>query len=165
MIDDTTRLAPVPPGPQPATARPSGPPSAPPPVFVDSSGRRQRRVRRLGRLLAVPAVGYLALVLSSLLGGPAIDAPFLPQPPARPADTLPGAAPTASEEAAGAEPTDDATGQAATRRPTPAGTGQATTVRPAATAVADPPTTPNPAPTSSRGKPTEPNAHKPTKTP
>ncbi|MCG6497139.1 hypothetical protein [Kitasatospora sp. A2-31] len=59
------------------------------PVFVDSSGRRQRRVRRLGLLLAVPAAGYLVLVASTVLGGPSVSAPFLPLPPA------PSAAPTA----------------------------------------------------------------------
>ncbi len=54
------------------------------PVFVDSSGRRQRRVRRLGLLLAVPAAGYLCLLVSTVLGGPTVSAPFLPlpQPPA-----------------------------------------------------------------------------------
>ena len=39
-------------------------PPAPAPVFVDASGRRQRRVRRAGRILAVPAAGYLALLAS-----------------------------------------------------------------------------------------------------
>ncbi|MEV7417783.1 hypothetical protein [Streptomyces sp. NPDC089919] len=58
------------PGPEPA-----------PPVFVDFSGRRRRRVQRLGRLLVVPAAGYLALVVSALLGGPTLGVPFLPDPP------------------------------------------------------------------------------------
>ncbi|MEY9964899.1 hypothetical protein ABIA33_002941 [Streptacidiphilus sp. MAP12-16] len=50
------------------------------PVFVDSSGRRQRRVRRLGRLLIVPAAAYVALLVSTLLGGPTIQSPLLPLP-------------------------------------------------------------------------------------
>ncbi|WP_395295521.1 hypothetical protein ACF9IK_19840 [Kitasatospora hibisci] len=67
------------------------------PVFVDSSGRRQRRVRRLGLLLAVPAAGYLVLVASTMLGGPSVSAPFLPLPPA-PSAAPPGpAAETPSE--------------------------------------------------------------------
>jgi hypothetical protein len=52
------------------------------PVFVDASGRRQRRVRRIGRLLAVPAAGYVALLLVSALGGPGVSSPYLPLPDA-----------------------------------------------------------------------------------
>jgi hypothetical protein len=68
------------------------------PVFVDASGRRQRRVRRIARLLVIPAGGYVALLISTLLGGPTISAPFVPQP-----DTAHGAAPrvTASESPSG----------------------------------------------------------------
>ncbi|MGW2522749.1 hypothetical protein ACWC09_38355 [Streptomyces sp. NPDC001617] len=50
------------------------------PVFVDSSGRRQRRVLRAARLLAIPAGGYVALLISTMLGGPSISSPFVPQP-------------------------------------------------------------------------------------
>ncbi|WP_317444084.1 hypothetical protein [Streptomyces collinus] len=50
------------------------------PVFVDSSGRRQRRVRRAARLLVIPAGGYIALLVSAVLGGPSLNAPFVPQP-------------------------------------------------------------------------------------
>ncbi|MFB7464121.1 hypothetical protein ACFCZ1_11585 [Streptomyces sp. NPDC056224] len=53
---------------------------APSPVFVDSSGRRQRRVRRLGWLLVVPAAAYIVLLISSLFGGPTLQSPFLPSP-------------------------------------------------------------------------------------
>ncbi|MEV6948373.1 hypothetical protein AB0N07_41935 [Streptomyces sp. NPDC051172] len=49
------------------------------PVFVDASGRRQRLVRRTARLLVVPAGGYVALLISTMLGGPGISAPFVPQ--------------------------------------------------------------------------------------
>lgn len=52
------------------------------PVFVDASGRRQRRVRRLGYLLVIPAAAYVALLLSTVLGGPSVDSPYLPVPAA-----------------------------------------------------------------------------------
>lgn len=68
-------------------------PPEPSPVFVDSSGRRQRRVRRLGWLLVVPAAAYVVLVLSSLFGGPTLRSPFLPAP--RVADAAPSKAPAA----------------------------------------------------------------------
>ncbi|MCZ0987959.1 hypothetical protein O1M54_23835 [Streptomyces diastatochromogenes] len=45
------------------------------PVFVDSSGRRQRLVLRAARLLVIPAGGYVALLISTMLGGPGISAP------------------------------------------------------------------------------------------
>ncbi|MFE4749539.1 hypothetical protein ACFRIB_04480 [Streptomyces mirabilis] len=50
------------------------------PVFVDSSGRRRRRVLRATRLLMIPAGGYVALLISTMLGGPGIGSPFGPQP-------------------------------------------------------------------------------------
>ncbi|MEV5969466.1 hypothetical protein [Streptomyces sp. NPDC051921] len=62
--------------PAPHPPAPSVPEASP--VFVDTSGRRQRRVRRWGYLLLVPAVGYVALLISALLGGPTVQAPFLP---------------------------------------------------------------------------------------
>ncbi|MFF4343216.1 hypothetical protein ACFY00_25215 [Kitasatospora sp. NPDC001540] len=103
----------------PLAARPADPA---PPVFVDASGRRQRRSRRIGWLLAVPAAGYLALVASSALGGPSFDAPFVPKPaaPAGPSIPVPSGAP------------DPGTGPVADGRPTPGPdrTGAATT-RPA----------------------------------
>lgn len=49
------------------------------PVFVDASGRRQRRVMRAARLLVIPAGGYVALLISTVLGGPGVGAPFVPQ--------------------------------------------------------------------------------------
>jgi len=62
--------------------RPEHPHAAARPVFLDPSGRRQRRVRRLGRLLAIPAAAYVALLLSTALGGPSVDSPYLPLPAA-----------------------------------------------------------------------------------
>jgi hypothetical protein len=52
------------------------------PVFVDSSGHRHRTVRRLGAVLAIPAGGYVLLLVSSMLGGPQVDTPFIPLPEA-----------------------------------------------------------------------------------
>ncbi|MGW1912243.1 hypothetical protein ACWCQS_16365 [Streptomyces sp. NPDC002076] len=52
------------------------------PVFVDASGRRQRHVLRAARLLMIPAGGYVVLLVSTLLGGPSVSAPFVPQPDA-----------------------------------------------------------------------------------
>ncbi|MEV6113561.1 hypothetical protein AB0L59_13860 [Streptomyces sp. NPDC052109] len=65
-------------------AAPAGEPVRP--VFVDSSGQRQRHVLRAARLLVVPAVAYVALLVSTMLGGPTVSAPFVPRPdPAHPA--------------------------------------------------------------------------------
>lgn len=50
------------------------------PVFLDASGRRQRRLRVAGAILVAPAVGYVGLLLSAVLGGPTINSPFLPLP-------------------------------------------------------------------------------------
>ncbi|MGQ7313142.1 hypothetical protein ACUOFU_15660 [Microbacterium arabinogalactanolyticum] len=50
------------------------------PVFVDSAGRRLRWVRAGLWVAVLAAIVYIALAASALLGGPRIDAPFLPQP-------------------------------------------------------------------------------------
>jgi hypothetical protein len=52
------------------------------PVFVDATGRRHRTIRRAGAFLAVPAVGYVVVLASSLLGGPTVDTPLIPLPDA-----------------------------------------------------------------------------------
>ncbi|MFJ8198921.1 hypothetical protein [Streptomyces sp. NPDC096152] len=81
-----------PPGPEPDAAG-----EAVRPVFVDSSGRRQRRVLRATRLLLIPAGGYVALLISTVLGGPSISSPAVPQPhsphPAAPGASAPDTAP------------------------------------------------------------------------
>ncbi|MGW1343923.1 hypothetical protein ACWCOV_22950 [Kribbella sp. NPDC002412] len=65
-------------------------PSARRPVFLDSTGRRHRAIRRAGAVLAVPAAGYLILVVSSVLGGPSLDTPLVPLPEAaKPAPNKP----------------------------------------------------------------------------
>ncbi|WP_199881381.1 hypothetical protein [Streptomyces sp. CB03911] len=79
----------------------------PAPVFVDASGRRQRQVRRFGRLLVVPAVGYVILLVSTLLGGPTVQSPFLPSAQApRPSVSSPPAAPEAPSPTVEAQPSD-----------------------------------------------------------
>ncbi|MFJ8011681.1 hypothetical protein [Streptomyces sp. NPDC096339] len=144
----------------------AGSPSAaetdePSPVFVDSSGRRQRRVRRLGWLLVVPAVAYVVLVLSSLFGGPTLRSPFLPAP--RGVDAAPSKAPAAEPSASASAaprrtttpggPASPAAASTAPDKP-PAGTGpgQAPTARPttAATGAA-----PSPG-SNGHGRPTSP---------
>jgi len=52
------------------------------PVFVDPTGRRGRRLRRIGVVIAAPVSAYLALMISSVLGGPTIHTPLLPLPEA-----------------------------------------------------------------------------------
>jgi hypothetical protein len=101
----------------PAELDPSGPPAPQPdtsksesvrPVFVDSSGRRQRRVLRAARLLVIPAGGYVALLISALLGGPTLNAPFVPQPdsthPTTPRATAPDASPGTGHSAGRVSP-------------------------------------------------------------
>ncbi|WP_030462845.1 hypothetical protein [Kitasatospora sp. NRRL B-11411] len=157
----------------PTAARPADPAA---PVFVDASGRRQRRSRRIGWLLAVPAAGYLALVASSALGGPTLGAPFLPRPAAPAAPGTPTAtAPSASTgPMADGRPTPgpDRTAVAATRPAqapaAPAAASSAARSTATATAPAPGPTAaPTPGPTASHGRPTTApsNSRKPTKSP
>ncbi|MEV6207377.1 hypothetical protein [Kitasatospora sp. NPDC051914] len=156
MTDDTLQI------PRVVAARPA----EGAPVFVDTSGRRLRRARRAGWLLAVPAAGYLALLASSLVGGPTLDAPFLPALPAHtatPAATVPAVpAPDRTETGgAAADPARaDRTASAATRT-----AGTTTGTRAPATPTAAP-TTATPAPTGTgHGRSTAQPSRKPTKTP
>ncbi|MFI0895160.1 hypothetical protein [Streptomyces sp. NPDC020983] len=132
--------------------RSAGSPEAARPVFLDPSGRRQRRVRRLGCLLAVPAAGYVALLLSTALGGPSVDSPYLPLPAApghgpgaaTPRHAAPGPAhrtPPTAGDAASAGGTPTARAKAGSTSPAPAaaqpsasGSTTAATARPSATA-------------------------------
>ncbi|MEW2161821.1 hypothetical protein AB0912_02310 [Streptomyces sp. NPDC007084] len=64
------------------------------PVFVDESGRRSRRYRRLGILVAAACAVYAVVIVATLLSGNS-NAPWLPVPgqkkdqPARKVDTKP----------------------------------------------------------------------------
>ncbi|MFE4549526.1 hypothetical protein [Streptomyces sp. NPDC056785] len=111
------------------------------PVFVDASGRRSRRFRRLGILVGVACAVYAVVIVATLLSGNS-EAPWLPvpgpedDPPAGQVHTSPlptdpvkpsgasGAAPTASAAAGGGTaPTSDvAPTRAASGRGTPSGT-------------------------------------------
>lgn len=86
----------------------SAPPESGRPVFVDSSGRRQRRVLRAARLLVIPAGGYIALLISTMLGGPSISSPFVPQSgathPAVPRASAPDSPPGTGRTAGSAGP-------------------------------------------------------------
>ncbi|SEO35345.1 hypothetical protein [Actinacidiphila rubida] len=130
------------------------------PVFVDASGRRQRRVRRLGYLLVIPAAAYVALVLSTVLGGPSVDSPLLPVPAAgdhRTGGTTIGDAglgsgdrtPAAGKKGSG--PTDGSR----TAQPAPSGGTAGASVRPSdpgtASPSASPPATASAAPSATAG--------------
>ncbi|MFJ3832826.1 hypothetical protein ACIPWI_33465 [Streptomyces sp. NPDC090046] len=105
---------------------PPVPAAAEAPVFVDTSGRRQRRVRRWGYLLVVPAVAYVVLLMSTLLGGPTFQSPFLPSAQA-PHTPVPGG--TAGPSTRG--PASSST------RPAPAASHSGAAPAPAATTVTD----------------------------
>lgn len=53
-----------------------------PAVFVDPTGRRRRFARRAAVVFAVPATGYVCLLVSTMVGGPSLDTPFIPLPDA-----------------------------------------------------------------------------------
>lgn len=153
------------PAPGAGPARPPGRHAATGPVFVDGSGRRQRAVRRLGRLLVVPAAAYAALLISSALGGPTVSSPYLPvpnQPGAhgRHNDKLPGtprpdgsSTPTSPAASRGSTPTHGAAGS--TTAAGPAGASTAATapsgVSPSPSAVT---ATATPTATATHGKST-----------
>ncbi|WP_405812684.1 hypothetical protein OG241_00290 [Streptomyces sp. NBC_01390] len=140
------------------------------PVFVDSSGRRQRRVLGAARLLVIPAGGYAALLISTMLGGPSISSPFVPQPdsthPATHRATAPDSSPGTGHSAGSASPTAAQQNSRPTARATPGPTDRsAASTVPAATPgpTRTKPSTPTPTPTStSRGRALG-SSHKPVK--
>jgi hypothetical protein len=118
------------------------------PVFVDASGRRQRLVRRVGRLLVVPAAGYVALLLSSVFGGPSISSPYLPLPKA--ADHRPvGSRPDTSASPGGTRrPATIGAGGRSTGFPSPRSSPAAATAAAASILTPAPGLSPSPAPTT-----------------
>ena len=118
------------------------------PVFVDGSGRRLRRLRVAGVIVVVPAVGYVCLLISTLLGGPTIHSPFLPLPDQPPAATVlardPQPVPTSSSTSGPNQPV--VVGVVATQQP---GGQASTTVAPLPAAVASPTSVPSPTTTPS----------------
>ncbi|MGW3634594.1 hypothetical protein ACWD7F_31340, partial [Streptomyces sp. NPDC005122] len=114
---------------------PGVPDSSDGPVFVDESGRRSRRFRRLGILIGIACAAYAVVIVATLLSGSS-DAPWLPVPgqeddtPAGQVHTSP--LPTDSVEPSGANggaspgvsaPVSDGTTQAAGVAPTPDASG------------------------------------------
>ena len=97
-----------------------------PPVFVDSSGRRRRRVRRAGYVFGAVSLVYAGLVGASFSGGPVSPHALLPFPdlPERP-DRQPATAP----REVSAVPADDA--GPAKRRPSPNRVGRSVGTAPA----------------------------------
>ena len=74
-------------------------------MFVDSSGRSLGRVRAIGWAALAAVVGYVALLVVAVLGGPNVVAPNLlrpAQPQAAPAPASPPSPPPAPSGPAGA---------------------------------------------------------------
>ncbi|KPC59631.1 hypothetical protein ADL29_33875 [Streptomyces chattanoogensis] len=124
------------------------------PVFVDSSGRRQRRVLRAARLLVIPAGGYVAVLISTMLGGPDISSPFVPHADsahsARPRATAPDPSSGTGRSPRSASPTAAQKNSGTAAQPTPGPTGRPTASADPA-APSGPPTTAAPA-HSSKGR-------------
>src|SRR5690606_40866424 len=74
--------------------QPEAPEPSEGPVFVDESGRRGRRYRRIGLAVGLACAGYAVVIVATLLSGNS-DAPWLPVPgqeadaPAGQVDTSP----------------------------------------------------------------------------
>ncbi|MEV6736873.1 hypothetical protein AB0N14_07945 [Streptomyces sp. NPDC051104] len=66
-------------GPQSERGEPGGRDGSEGPVFVDESGRRGRRLRRIGIALGVACAAYAAVIVATLLSGNSA-APWLPVP-------------------------------------------------------------------------------------
>lgn len=138
------------------------------PVFVDASGRRRRRVRRLGAGLAVLGVGYVVLLLSTVLGGPSVRMPLLPAPPAatvRPAHPGPQVSgPAARHTPAGTprRPAAAAPSAAPGTQPGASTTALPSTTRSTTAAPVAAPSTAAPTTTKAHGRPTTAPGHRPT---
>ncbi|ANS65591.1 hypothetical protein SLINC_3367 [Streptomyces lincolnensis] len=152
------------------------------PVFVDESGRRSRRFRRIGIAVGLACGTYAVVIVATLLSGnsnaawlpvpgqdegrPAgkVDTPPLPAESALPSGVggiSPGPTPTAGQ-ATGTAPAPGASAPRATTSPDRQGTPTATAPTPTGTATGPGtnPTVPNPTPT-----PTPPVTPTPTPTP
>ncbi|WP_328871751.1 hypothetical protein OHT76_17415 [Streptomyces sp. NBC_00287] len=107
------------------------------PVFVDESGRRSRRYRRIGIVAGMACAVYAVVMVATLLSGNS-DAPWLPVP-GQGEDKEAGRVEDSPRPAASAEPT-GATGVQPADVPPPVGSTAPATSAPAATpgASADP---------------------------
>ncbi|WP_461076129.1 hypothetical protein [Streptomyces deserti] len=151
------------------------------PVFVDASGRRSRRLRRIGMIVGLACAGYAAVIAVTVLSGNS-DAPWLPVPgqrdeqpagqvdtspePAEPApatDTgaaVPGSAPT-TDQVTAPSPDVSAPAPGPTSRPErpdtsaePKPTPTRTTPKPGPGVVEPTPTQPTDVPTTPAPDPT-----------
>lgn len=109
------------------------------PVFVDASGRRSRRYRRLGMAVAVVCAVYAVVIVATLLSGNS-NAPWLPVPgqeedtPAGQVETSPR--PTQSVHRTGPGGATAPVGRAGAAGGTTASTGSTATTRASASATA-----------------------------
>ncbi|MBB5795110.1 hypothetical protein [Streptomyces caelestis] len=121
------------------------------PVFVDESGRRSRRFRRIGIAIALACGGYAVVIVATLLSGNS-NAPWLPVPgqegsPAGQVDAPPLSEPSAPTASTGAT----APGSAPTADEVTSPSHGPSALEPAAPAEPDRPGTPaRPSPTATR---------------
>ncbi|WP_143076684.1 hypothetical protein [Streptomyces sp. MUSC 14] len=152
----------------------------PKPVFVDISGGRRRRLRILVAALVTPAAAYVALLISTLVGGPTLPAllphPLRPKPGAAVAHTHVAPRARTSRTAGTARrqgiPSLATTAGAKTVDRTSADVKSSATAKPSLAATSSPTATsspkpsptakPSPSPTRSKGH--KPSPH-PTRTP
>ncbi|MER6527873.1 hypothetical protein [Streptomyces sp. NPDC001508] len=109
------------------------------PVFVDESGRRSRRFRRLGMVVGLACAVYAVVIVATLLSGSS-DAPWLPVPGEN-ADRPAGKVDTSPMPAESVSPSSTGTGSA-TPGPTP--TASNGTTREPGTGAAQPGATTSP---------------------
>ncbi|MFF5983682.1 hypothetical protein ACFY78_33070 [Streptomyces olindensis] len=133
----------------------AGPAAADRPVFVDESGRRSRRFRRIGMVIALACGVYAVVIVATLLSGNS-NAPWLPVPskkegpPAGQVDTPPLPAESAPAGGTGAT----APGSTPTTEEVTAPSPGPSALEPAATAGAGRTgTAADPAPTATRTTP------------
>ncbi|MGW1954295.1 hypothetical protein ACWCPI_16305 [Streptomyces sp. NPDC001920] len=161
---------------------PGGGESSDGPVFVDESGRRSRRFRRIGMAVALACAVYAVVIVATVLSGNS-DAPWLPveRPKEQPAgqvdtsplpaesapqpsgtgDVSPGVAPTAT---AGTDPSTGAGGLAPEASAGAGEPGASVAPEPNTTADTQNPAT-DPDPTPDPDPPTEPTLPDPDPTP
>jgi len=108
-------------------------------------------LRLAGAILVVPAVGYVALLFSTVLGGPTIQSPLLPLPAPPPAAAVQARQPQPVPASGPTRPVADrvsAAQQPGALTPTTAGPLPAVTPTPSATPLTLPMTAPSPSPTA-----------------
>ncbi|AMW15344.1 hypothetical protein A4E84_15575 [Streptomyces qaidamensis] len=125
------------------------------PVFVDESGRRSRRYRRIGMAVALACGAYAVVIVATLLSGNS-NAPWLPvptkddNPPAGQVDTpsLPAESAPATDTGATAPGSTPTTGQATAPAPGPSAAAPEATAAPGR-----PGTSAEPSPSATRTAP------------